>query len=204
MTESILAIFSDNFFLSDLGIVCFVLINIVLLILCFPAWILSVCAGFLYGPLLGLIYELVSIIVSTFISYFIGERFPIKKKYDVNEYFKRLFRSDSFDSFVLIFLLKVNPIVPFTPVIYYLGYIRYSLFKLLASCTIASIPLNFLYALMGNSIGNLNIVLSIDKRMIYGDNSMYYFIINGIITIISIFVCIKISSRITKEMSKKH
>ena len=76
---------------------------------------------------------------------------------------KRIIRFSAL--FVLIFLLKVNPIVPFTPVIYYLGYIRYSLFKLLASCTIASIPLNFFYALMGNSIGNLNIVLSIDKRI---------------------------------------
>nr|MCR4553330.1 VTT domain-containing protein [Succinivibrionaceae bacterium] len=129
MTEYILNIFNDNFFLSNFGIVCFIIINIVLLILCFPAWILTVCAGFLYGTLLGLFYELISIIVSTYISYFIGEKFPInKKKYVANEYFKQMFRSDSFDSFVLIFLLKVNPIVPFTPVIYYLGYIRYSLF----------------------------------------------------------------------------
>jgi uncharacterized membrane protein YdjX (TVP38/TMEM64 family) len=199
MKDYILEILTNSFFLGGTGIFIFIILNTLLTLVCFPAWCLTLCSGFLYGTIPGLIYQLIAITLSTYISYYFGGKISSqnRKSNKFSKKFKEIFNSRGIDSFILIFLLKLNPIVPFTPVIIYLGHIRYSLTKLLGACLLASIPLNYLYALIGSSLSDLTHLITVDKTDILGSDAVYYLALTCIVTVFSVYLCIRISSKIT-------
>ena len=202
MKDYILEILTNSFFLSGTGIFIFIILNTLLTLVCFPAWCLTLCSGFLYETVPGLIYQLIAITLSTYISYYFGGKISSqsRKSNRFSKKFKEIFNSRGIDSFILIFLLKLNPIVPFTPVIIYLGHIRYSLTKLLGACLLASIPLNYLYALIGSSLSDLTQMITVDKTDILGSDAVYYLVLTCIITVFSVYLCIRISSKITEKI----
>jgi uncharacterized membrane protein YdjX (TVP38/TMEM64 family) len=204
MKDYILELLTDSFFLDGPGIAVFIILNTLLTLVCFPAWCLTLSSGFLYGTLPGLVYQLIAITLSTCISYYFGAKINSRNKKSgrFSQKFKDIFNSKGIDSLILIFLLKINPIVPFTPIIIYLGHIKYSLPKLLSACLLASIPLNYLYALIGNSLSDLTLLITMNQSDVLGSDAIFYLCLTVIATLFSVYLCIRISSKITGKIDE--
>jgi uncharacterized membrane protein YdjX (TVP38/TMEM64 family) len=144
--------------LGSLGVAIYALIYIGATVLVLPASVLTLAAGFLYGPLWGtLLISPVSVLSST-LAFLLGRsvaREWIQRRIAQNSRFAAVDNAVAENGFKIVFLLRLSPIFPFALLNYALGLTRVRLRDYVLASFLGMLPGTFLYVYLGSSIASL-------------------------------------------------
>ena len=143
--------------LGPMGVVAYAFVYIAATITLFPASLLTLAAGFLYGPLWGtLLVSPVSVLAST-LAFLLGRsvaRERIKHRIEQNPRFAAVDAAVGQNGFKVVFLLRLSPIFPFTLLNYALGLTRVRLRDFVLASFLGMLPGTFLYVYFGSSVAS--------------------------------------------------
>ncbi|MCX7904222.1 MAG: TVP38/TMEM64 family protein [Caloramator sp.] len=136
---------------------------IIFLILCtvrplllLPVGIFSTLGGLMFGAFLGTFYTLVGSIFGSIIAYFIAKKFGkdlvdrlLKGKY------RKIKINPKENGFIITFILRVVPILPFDAVSYICGISNINFKDYLLGTIVGIIPGTFIYSYFGSSLKNI-------------------------------------------------
>ena len=144
--------------LGALGPAVYTILYILAAVLMFPASLLTLAAGFLYGPLWGtLLVSPVSVAASTLV-FLLGRsvaREWIRRRIKQNARFSAIDTAVGANGFKVVFLLRLSPIFPFTLLNYALGLTRVRLRDYVLASFLGMLPGTFLYVYLGSSVANV-------------------------------------------------
>ncbi|MFO7538276.1 MAG: TVP38/TMEM64 family protein [Chloroflexota bacterium] len=143
---------------STLGGLAYILIYLLRPLIFFPATLLTLLGGFLFGPIWGIIYVVLGSNGSALAAYFVARFFGQDLLPDqedsqsfVNRYAQRL-RDNSFETVLLMRLL----FLPYDLVHYVAGFLRIDWRAFILATAIGSIPGTISFVLLGSSFGTLD------------------------------------------------
>lgn len=147
---------------STFGVIIYIAIYALRPILFFPATLITLLAGFLFGPVVGIIATVLGSNSSAMVAYIIGRYFGgdllNENEEDaslIKRYTGRL-RENSFEAVLLMRLL----FLPYDLVNYLAGFLRIDWKAFLLATIIGSIPGTISFVLLGTSFGTLDDLLS--------------------------------------------
>jgi uncharacterized membrane protein YdjX (TVP38/TMEM64 family) len=144
--------------LGAVGVAVYVIVYILAAILMFPGSLLTLGAGFLYGPIWGtLLVSPTSVAAATF-AFLLGRtvaREWIKRRIAENPRFSAVDEAVEEKGFKVVFLLRLSPIFPFTLLNYALGLTRVRLRDFVLASFLGMLPGTFLYVYLGSSVASL-------------------------------------------------
>jgi len=180
------------FFDTNIGIVAFVFLYIVIVLLILPASWLSLLSGFLYGSYLGSIIVFCAASIGALLAFFISKSFlSIKLKKVINR-FPRLSLMEKVvqkGGLKLILLARLSPIFPFSILNYFYGLNNIKL-RDFALGLFGIIPGTFLYCSIGSLAKSLQ-----DLKNLQPTNNLFL----TIISLISTFMVVYFSAKYAKE-----
>jgi uncharacterized membrane protein YdjX (TVP38/TMEM64 family) len=145
---------------NPFGILLYILMYVIRPLFIFPATLVTMAAGYLFGPFLGVVFAMVASNLSSLVAYSIGRFFGSELidqfcKYDlVNRYATRL-RNNSFEtSLTLRFLF-----LPYDLVSYFSGFLKIGWRGFLLATILGSIPGTISFTMIGATLdGEFSIV----------------------------------------------
>ncbi len=144
--------------LGALGVAVYTIIYILAAVLLFPASLLTLAAGFLYGPLWGTLLVSPTSVAASTVAFLLGRsvaRDWIKRRIEQNARFSAVDTAVGANGFKVVFLLRLSPIFPFTLLNYALGLTRVRLRDFVLASFLGMLPGTFLYVYLGSSVANL-------------------------------------------------
>lgn len=146
---------------STAGPLIYIMLYIARPLIFFPATLMTVLSGFLFGPI-GILYTIVGSNSSALLAFFVGRYFGqglLESADDsasiINRYTKRL-RENSFETVLLMRLL----FLPYDLVHYIAGFLRIDWKAFILATAIGSIPGTISIVLLGTSFGTLEELLN--------------------------------------------
>lgn len=138
----------------------YILIYVVSTVLLLPSSAVTVTGGAVFGSVMGTIYTVVGATIGATISFLIaryfGEKFVekiLKNKFQkIYEYDEKIEQN----GFMVMFFLRLIPIVPFNILNYAMGLTRIRFKDYLIATFIGIIPGTFVYTFFGSSLSNMN------------------------------------------------
>lgn len=144
--------------LGSVGVAVYAIVYMLSPVIMFPASLLTLAAGFLYGPLWGtLLVSPVSVIGST-LAFLLGRtvaRERIQRQIESNARFSAIDAAVETTGLKVVFLLRLSPIFPFNLLNYALGLTRVRLRDYILGSFLGMLPGTFLYVYLGSSVANL-------------------------------------------------
>ena len=180
------------FFNTNIGIVAFILLYIVIVLLILPASWLSLLAGFLYGSYLGSIIVFCAAVIGASVAFFISKSFLSGKLKKAINRFPRLILMEQVvqkGGLKLIILVRLSPMFPFSILNYFYG-LNNIKFIDFAIGLLGIIPGTFLYCAIGSLTKSLQ-----DLKDIQPTNNLFI----TIISIISSLMVVYFSAKYAKE-----
>ena len=180
------------FFNTNIGIVAFILLYIVIVLLILPASWLSLLAGFLYGSYLGSIIVFCAAAIGASVAFFISKSFLSGKLKKAINRFPRLILMEQVvqkGGLKLIILVRLSPMFPFSILNYFYG-LNNIKFIDFAIGLLGIIPGTFLYCAIGSLTKSLQ-----DLKDIQPTNNLFI----TIISIISSLMVVYFSAKYAKE-----
>jgi uncharacterized membrane protein YdjX (TVP38/TMEM64 family) len=144
-----------NYGVADLGIwgvLLFILVYILAAVLFFPASILTIGAGFIFGLLLGTAIVSIAATAGAALAFSIARylaRDQIERQVANNSRFKRIDRAIGERGAKLIFLLRLSPLIPFNLSNYFFGLTAVSFWPYVLASWIGMLPGTLLYVYLG-------------------------------------------------------
>lgn len=175
---------------SLLGPLLYIILYALRPLLFFPATILTLMGGFLFGPI-GIIYTIIGSNTSAMVAYTVGRYFGGDVLSDdesagtIQKYIERM-RKDSFETVLIMRLI----FLPYDLVNYAAGFLRINWKAFLAATAIGSVPGTISFVLLGASFGTLDELLAGDIQV-------------EPITLISSIVLIVVSIGISQYMKRR-
>jgi len=125
-------------------------------LLLLPVGIFSTLGGLMFGALLGTFYTLVGSILGSIIAYFLAKKFG-KDLVDrlLKGRYSRIKINSKENGFIITFILRVVPILPFDAVSYICGISNITFKDYLLGTIIGIIPGTFIYSYFGSSLKNI-------------------------------------------------
>lgn len=151
---------------SAFGPLLYMLIYALRPLILFPATVLTLLGGFLFGPLWGVVYTVIGANTSAMVAYTVG-RFFGKGLLDSTEgsslidRFSGRIRKNSFEAVLIMRLI----FLPYDLVNYLSGFLRIDWKAFLLATIIGSIPGTISFVLLGSSFGTLDELLAGDIRL---------------------------------------
>jgi uncharacterized membrane protein YdjX (TVP38/TMEM64 family) len=138
---------------NPLGWLIFVGVYALRPLVLFPATLLTVSAGFVFGPALGVVFTIFGANTSAMVAYFVGRFFGGEVIEDdgkgfVSRHTKRL-RENSFESVLVMRFI----FLPFDLVNYTAGFLKIRPLPFLLATALGSLPATLSFVLFGASIG---------------------------------------------------
>ena len=180
------------FFNTNIGVLAFIILYIIIVLLILPASWLSLLSGFLYGSYFGSIIVFCAAAIGASIAFLISKSFlSIKLKKIINRFPKLSLMEQVVQKggLKLILLARLSPIFPFSILNYFYG-LNNIKFKDFAIGLIGIIPGTFLYC----SIGSLTKSLQ-DLRNLQPTGNLFI----TTISIISTLMVVYFSAKYAKE-----
>ena len=180
------------FFNTNIGILAFILLYILIVLLILPASWLSLLSGFLYGSYFGSVIVFVAASIGASLAFLISKSFlSIKLKTIINRFPKLSLMEKVVQKggLKLILLARLSPIFPFSVLNYFYG-LNNIKFKDFAFGLLGIIPGTFLYC----SIGSLTKSLQ-DLKNLQPTNNIFITILSAIST----FMVVYFSAKYAKE-----
>lgn len=142
----------------------------------FPATLVTMAAGFLYGPVWGILYALIASNLSSLVAYLIGRFFgssflPAMTKFSmVGKYAERLCANGFETTLTLRFLF-----LPYDLVSYFAGFLRIDWRAFLLATILGSVPGTISFGLMGAAIEGdfTQKIVSLNPQVLIGSAMMF-------------------------------
>jgi uncharacterized membrane protein YdjX (TVP38/TMEM64 family) len=144
--------------LGTIGALVYIFVYIAAAVLMFPASLLTLAAGFLYGPLWGTLLVSPTSVLAATLAFLLGRsvaREWIKHRIETNPRFSAVDAAVGENGAKVVFLLRLSPIFPFTLLNYSLGLTRVRLRDFILASFVGMLPGTFLYVYLGSSVANL-------------------------------------------------
>jgi uncharacterized membrane protein YdjX (TVP38/TMEM64 family) len=135
------------------GVLIYILLYAVRPLLLFPATVLSVASGFVFGPFLGVLYTIIASNISSTIAFFVGHYFGEDLLKDdgsegiVQRYARRM-RENSFETVMIMRFI----FLPYDAVSYLAGFLRIHYWAFILATALGSIPGTIAFVGFGASI----------------------------------------------------
>tara|TARA_B100000941_G_scaffold290258_1_gene271763 strand:- start:1750 stop:2361 length:612 start_codon:yes stop_codon:yes gene_type:complete len=184
------------FFNTDIGIIVFVLVYILVVLFILPASWLSLLSGFLYGTYLGSIIVFIAASIGASVAFFISKSFFSEKLKKFIKLYPKLSVMEQIlqkGGFKLIFLARLSPIFPFSILNYFCG-LNSMKFKDFAFGLFGIIPGTFLYCSVGSLAKSVQ-----DLKNVQPTSNLYI----TILSIASTFLVVYFSGKYAKEYIEK-
>ena len=138
---------------NTLGIVVYILLYMVRPVVFFPATLLTLAAGYLYGPIFGTLIVIVASNLSSMVAYFIGRFFGAglvagSSGSSVLQKYTERMRRNSFETVLVLRFL----FLPYDLVSYFSGFLRVKWQWFLLATVLGSIPGTISFIMFGNAI----------------------------------------------------
>ncbi len=195
-------IFLDNiynlsfFFNTEIGILAFIIVYILIVLLILPASWLSLLAGFLYGSYLGSIIVFIAASIGASIAFFISKSFfAVNLRKVISRYPKLTVMEEVVQrgGLKLIFLARLSPLFPFSILNYFYG-INNVKFKDFVFGLVGIIPGTFLYCSIGSLAKSLQ-----DLKNVEVTNNLYI----TFLSVASTFLVVYFSAKYAKDYIDK-
>jgi uncharacterized membrane protein YdjX (TVP38/TMEM64 family) len=144
-----------NYWVAHLGIwgvLLFILVYILATVLFFPASILTIGAGFIFGVLLGTAIVSIAATVGAALAFLIARylaRNQIERRVANNPKFKQIDRAIGERGAKLVFLLRLSPLIPFNLSNYFYGLTAVKFWSYVLASWIGMLPGTLLYVYLG-------------------------------------------------------
>ena len=135
------------------GVLIYILLYAVRPLILFPATVLSVASGFVFGPFLGVLYTIVASNISSTIAYYVGHFFGEGMFRDdgsdglIQRYARRM-RANSFETVMIMRFI----FLPYDAVSYLAGFLRIKYWSFILATALGSIPGTMAFIGFGASI----------------------------------------------------
>jgi uncharacterized membrane protein YdjX (TVP38/TMEM64 family) len=136
------------------GVAVFAAVYMVAPLLLLPASVLTLGAGFLYGPLWGTAFTSPVSVAAASLAFLLGRtlaRRSVEKRVEGDARFAAIDRAVADNGFKIVFLLRLSPVVPFVLLNYALGLTRVRFSTYLAASFLGMLPGTFLYVYLGSA-----------------------------------------------------
>jgi uncharacterized membrane protein YdjX (TVP38/TMEM64 family) len=144
--------------LGAVGVAVYVVVYILAAVFMFPGSLLTLGAGFLYGPAWGTLLVSPASVAAATIAFLLGRtvaREWIKRRIAENPRFSAVDEAVEKKGFKVVFLLRLSPIFPFSLLNYALGLTRVRLRDFVLASFLGMLPATFLYVYLGSSVASL-------------------------------------------------
>ena len=159
--------------------IAFIVVYILMTILMLPVTPASLAAGILFGPYWGILYILIASSTAAsgafFFSRWLGEGYVsrlVKKRFKKLDAFEARLEENGFPA---VLILRLLPVFPFGALNYALGLTRVNFRHYLPATMIGILPASFSYALFGDAIIRMNIVVIGVSVFLIGLLSVFYY-----------------------------
>lgn len=139
---------------GSVGIALFGAIYLIAPLLLMPASVLTLGAGFLYGPLWGTLLVSPLSVGAAAIAFLLGRtlaRRPVERRIAGDARFAAIDRAVGESGFRIVLLLRLSPVIPFVLLNYALGLTRVRFPTYLLASFIGMLPGTFLYVYLGSA-----------------------------------------------------
>lgn len=144
--------------LGSLGVAVYAIVYMLSPVVMFPASLLTLAAGFLYGPWWGTLLVSPASVAGSTLAFLIGRtvaRERVKRRIESNARFSAIDAAVEKSGLKVVFLLRLSPIFPFTLLNYALGLTRVRLRDYILGSFFGMLPGTFLYVYLGSSVANV-------------------------------------------------
>lgn len=145
------------------GVAVYAVAYVIAAVLFLPGSILTLGAGFAYGPLWGtVLVSPVSVVAST-VTFLLGRflaRSWIQRKVESQPRFAAVDAAIGENGFKIVFLLRLSPIFPYNLLNYALGITRVRLLDYILASWLGMLPGTFLYVYLGSLVTSASRLLS--------------------------------------------
>lgn len=135
------------------GVLLFIAVYVAATVAMLPGSVLTLAAGFAYGPIGGLLVASPASVLAATTAFLLGRtalRGWVQRKIAGAPRTRALSRAIGRDSFRLILLLRLSPVVPFNILNYALGVSEASLSRYVVASFIGMLPGTWLYVYLGS------------------------------------------------------
>ena len=135
------------------GVLLFIAAYVVATIALLPGSVLTLAAGFAYGPVGGLLVASPASVIAATIAFLLGRttlRGWVQRQIAVAPRARALDRAVSKDSFRLILLLRLSPVIPFNVLNYALGISDARLGQYVGASFLGMLPGTWMYVYLGS------------------------------------------------------
>jgi len=135
------------------GVIIYIVLYAIRPLILFPATVLSVASGFVFGPVLGVLYTIIASNISSTIAYFVGHFFGEGMFRDdgsdglIQRYARRM-RENSFETVMIMRFI----FLPYDAVSYLAGFLRIKYLPFILATALGSIPGTMAFIGFGASI----------------------------------------------------
>lgn len=142
------------------GPLIFILLYTIRPLILFPATLLTLASGFVFGPVLGVLYTIIASNISSTVAFFIGRYFGKDVLQDdgsdnlVQRYARRM-RENSFETVMIMRFI----FLPYDAVSYSAGFLRINFWPFILATALGSIPGTIAFVGFGASIESFNGVI---------------------------------------------
>eukprot|EP01132_Coremiostelium_polycephalum_P004164 gene4164-5213_t len=133
------------------------------LVVCFPGTPINLAAGFLFGPILGSVATVLGCDLGAIIAFVIGRtlmREWTENLIKSNQTYGQIDTAVAKNGFLIIFLLRLSPLIPFGICNYLFGATKVAFFKYWLATTAGLIPCTVAYTYLGSLMRNLSDIYS--------------------------------------------
>jgi uncharacterized membrane protein YdjX (TVP38/TMEM64 family) len=187
--------------LGVLGILLFVVVYVVATVLFFPASILTVGAGLIFGVVLGTVAVSMAATVGAALAFLIARylaRDWIEQKVADNPNFRRIDHAIGERGAKLVFLLRLSPLIPFNLSNYFYGLTSVKFWPYVLASWIGMFPGTLLYVYLG-AAGKAGLLGAAGRP---SDRSLLEYTLFGVGLIATVIVTIWVTQIARKELSK--
>jgi uncharacterized membrane protein YdjX (TVP38/TMEM64 family) len=144
-----------NYWVAHLGVwgvLLFTLVYVVATVLFFPASILTIGAGFMYGVIMGTVIVSIAATVGAALAFLIARylaRDQIARRVANHPRFRRIDRAIGERGAKLVFLLRLSPLIPFNLSNYFYGLTSVKFWPYVLASWIGMLPGTLLYVYLG-------------------------------------------------------
>ncbi len=191
---------------GPMGVLVFVFAYGLATVAMLPGSLITLGAGFVYGPLIGLLVVSPASVLGATLAFLVGRflaRDWVKRQVEKNPRFSRLDEEIGKESFRLILLLRLSPIFPYSLLNYALGVTRASLTHYVLASFLGMIPATFMYLYLGSSVEKISDIL-IGKPAPSGNLSQIWFAFGAVATLAATVMITKVARKALKEAVKEN
>jgi uncharacterized membrane protein YdjX (TVP38/TMEM64 family) len=148
------------------GMVVFAVVYLLATVLMLPGSILTLGAGFAYGPVVGLLLVSPASVFAATVAFGLGRtvaRGWVSRRVAANPRFAAIDDAVAQGGFKMVLLLRLSPIVPFNFLNYALGLTRISLGRYVLASFLGMLPGTFLYVYLGSLVTSASQLLTANR-----------------------------------------